>query len=395
MMGQQILGLKPGQGAWLASSGKLPDIIQTHLANQEPTEAVKTWTQIRDVLRKQGMSEDDINTQVPPTLIMGAGLANLGDRQFLVGQAQAVAANKKDGTPIPPQYQGDLANYNNVMRAQGELQTEHAKDLAESQGKFGDQIAKSTEVEQITNGIQGAAEIDPTTGKQVSVLQAIMNDPLKKAAAVSLMKESDTKGAGPVGNFIGSGIEQALASRLTPEEQDVVAKLKQLSSSTYATAFTSTGSRRTQQEVSNIASSLSQLGNMNQSYGSYMDAFNNLHHLNQVGMANAYGAAQRLDEVPDNLKPLVSSMYLPAQFDSKGNQIRAKGALYTGAGGDWATKASEQAAPSQPPQQQPPQSGNYPTPTARQVQLLKDNPDKAADFDARFGPGASSKILGK
>jgi hypothetical protein len=139
-------------------------------------------------------------------------------------------------------------------------------------------------------------------------------------------------------------------SQLTPEEKTAIANLKQLTASTYATAFTSTGSRRTQQEVANIASSLSQLGNLNQPYESYNTSLNNLHRLNQVGMANAYGAAQRLDDVPDNLKPLVNPIYLPEQRDEKGAMIRGRGQLYTGAGGDLASKESapmaSMAAPS-------------------------------------------------
>ena len=98
---------------------------------------------------------------------------------------------------------------------------------------------------------------------------------------------------------------------LTPEEKTVVANLKQLTASQYATAFTSTGSRRTQSEVQNIAASLSQLGNLTQPYESYSRALGSLRNLNQTGMANAYGAAGRLDEVPDDLKPLVNSIYLP------------------------------------------------------------------------------------
>ena len=37
----------------------------------------------------------------------------------------------------------------------------------------------------------------------------------------------------------------------------------------------------------------------------------------------------------------------------------------------------------------------FPAPTPAQIQKLKDNPDKAADFDAKFGPGASKALLGQ
>src|SRR5580704_6703675 len=327
-LGKQ-LGLTPDE---VTAAG--PAALQTLIAAQTPTDAIKNWTQIRQALRGQGLSEDDINAQAPPSIMMGAGLANLGDRQFLVGQQQAIAENKKNGTPIPPQFQGDLANYQAVNQAHAKLLADQANDLAESQAKFGDQTAKLTEVDRIANSIKNAVGPDGTT----PVLQSIMDDPIKKAAAVGLMNASGDPGA------IGSAMQQAEASRLSPEEQSVIANLKQLTSSQYATAFTSTGSRRTQQEVQNIAASLSQLGNLNQPYGTYKNAFDNLQKLNQTSMANAYGAAQRLDEVRDNLKPLINPIYLPAQYDAKGAQVRAKGPLYTGAGGDWATKASAPSA---------------------------------------------------
>jgi hypothetical protein len=40
-------------------------------------------------------------------------------------------------------------------------------------------------------------------------------------------------------------------------------------------------------------------------------------------------------------------------------------------------------------------TGNFPTPTAKHIQALKDNPGAKAEFDGKFGPGAADEYLGK
>ena len=40
-------------------------------------------------------------------------------------------------------------------------------------------------------------------------------------------------------------------------------------------------------------------------------------------------------------------------------------------------------------------TGNFSAPTAKHIQALKDNPGEAAEFDRKFGPGASTEYLGK
>jgi hypothetical protein len=295
-----ILNMTPEQATMAANAGVLPQIMETHFASLAPK--------------------------------------NLDERQYLQAQQAAAAM----GQPFP-----DFATWTAQHQTAAAVQKTQGENLLEAQNNFGAQTAKQNEIERITNDIQNATNPDGTP-----VMQSILSDPRKKAAAMGLINASGDTGA--IGSYLQQG-SQWLAA-LTPQEQAAIANLKQLSSSQYATAFTSTGSRRTQQEVQNIAASLSQLSNLNQPYSSYMDAFNNLHKLNQTGMANAYGAAQRLDEVPDNLKPLVNPIYLPAQTDEKGNQIRPKGSLYSGFGGDWATKplpttaAPTQQAPAPAPQ---------------------------------------------
>jgi hypothetical protein len=317
-----------------------PQAIQTALQMNMPTEATRNYLQARNVMRQQGMSEDDINLNMPPTMLAGAGMGDLGQRQFLSGQAQAIQANRQNGTPIPPQFTGDYTHYQTTMQAQGKLQADQANDLAESQAKFSAQFTVQQDIDNRINAIKNATEADGKT----PVLQSILNSPLKKAAAMGLMNAD--AGTGFVSGLWGQGTQAAAG--LTPEERSTIENMRQLGSNVYGQAFTSTGSRRTQPEVANITAGLSQVGRLNQPYGSYMDALNNFQKLNQAGMANAYGAAQRLDEVPDNLKSLVNPIYLPAQTDAKGHQVRPAGPLYTGAGGAWATRASA-PQPQQPP----------------------------------------------
>jgi hypothetical protein len=40
-------------------------------------------------------------------------------------------------------------------------------------------------------------------------------------------------------------------------------------------------------------------------------------------------------------------------------------------------------------------TGDFPTPTAKHIQALKDNPGAKAEFDGKFGPGAAAEYLGK
>ena len=291
-----------------------------------PTEATKNYNQARGLMKAQGMTDEQINAVMPPEMLALGGVSTPDYREFVLARTRAI----QSGQPLPPELQ-DYPTYQASRAAKARLMGDQANDLAESQAKFGDQVAKMNEVERITSSVQNATEADGAT----PVMKAILESPTKKAAAASLLQSGEP---GAVQSLVQQGMQ--FVAQLTPEEKTAIANLKQLTSSTYATAFTSTGSRRTQQEVANIASSLSQLGNFNQPYQSYDNSLNNLHRLNQIGAANAYGAAGRLDDVPDNLKPLVNPIYLPEQRDEKGNVVRARGPLYTGAGGDWATKAT-------------------------------------------------------
>jgi hypothetical protein len=221
-----------------------PQGVGTMIANfTAPTEATKNYNQARAQMKAQGMSDEQINAVMPPEMLALGGISNPDYREFVLARTRAI----QSGQPLPAELT-DYPTYVASKGAKAKLMGDQANDLAESQAKFGDQVAKMNEVERITNSVQSATEADGKT----PVMQAILESPTKKAAAASLLAEGEP---GAVRSLVQQGMQWV--SQLTPEEKTAIANLKQLTASQYATAFTSTGSRRTQQEVQNIASSLS------------------------------------------------------------------------------------------------------------------------------------------
>jgi hypothetical protein len=72
LLGQQILGLKPGQGATMAAGGLMPQLLQSHFQGLQPTDAIKDYNAARQALREQGLSEDEINQRIPPDMLVSA-----------------------------------------------------------------------------------------------------------------------------------------------------------------------------------------------------------------------------------------------------------------------------------------------------------------------------------
>jgi hypothetical protein len=120
IMGQQLLGLKPGQGGWLADSGQLPEIMQTHFRAMEPTEAVRTYTQTRQVMKNQGMSDSQIDALMPPQSVMLGPNASLEDHQYL---QYAWGQQAQGKTPV------DIDTWKAQHQAAGTAMVTQAKDV--------------------------------------------------------------------------------------------------------------------------------------------------------------------------------------------------------------------------------------------------------------------------
>jgi hypothetical protein len=122
VMGQQLLGLKPGQGAWLAQSGQLPEIMQSHFRSMEPTEAIKNYDQARAEMQKLGMSNAEINQQMPPQMLLLGPNPDIGQRQYMQESMAAAQAGK----PMP-----DYPTWQAQHAAAGSAMTTQAKDVQE------------------------------------------------------------------------------------------------------------------------------------------------------------------------------------------------------------------------------------------------------------------------
>jgi hypothetical protein len=196
---------------------------------------------------------------------------------------------------------------------------EKQKDLLDAQQKAPASLQQMSDMDAVANQLKGPLN---------SALTSIVASPTARIAAEKLL-ETDPK-LEP-----GDAMRQVYAGMLNSDQLAALNQLKKLDAQVYSDAFQSTGSRRTQQEVASLKTGLSPLKNFNQSPDAYMAQFNDFQNQLHKTMNNTYGAAGRIDEIPDNMKwdmsdpnnpkPLVDSAYLP-----NGNK-------YAGNGGQWAS----------------------------------------------------------
>jgi hypothetical protein len=277
VMGQQLLGLHPGQGAWLAQSGQLPEIMQSHFRAMEPTEAIKNYTQTRALLQQQGYSPAEIDRIMPPESIMLPPGASVEDRQYYQYAAAESAAGR---TPL------DIDAWKAQHATAAKVQTDKAMDRENANQALPD-------VNRQMNDVEGKVD-------------EILNDP---ALPSILGKITPNTGA------------LSLVTA-TPEQRALAQKIKNLSSTNYAEGFKIGGaSRKTQFELGQLSNALNgSVGNTNLSEQDYRTGLVELKNKFRTTHANSYGEAGQFSNMPDSLKG-----YLDPEY-RQGGSLTASGA---------------------------------------------------------------------
>jgi len=284
IMGQQLLGLKPGQGAWLAQSGDLPQIVQSHLHAMEPTDAIKNYTQAREMMKQQGMTDDQINQIMPPEMLtLGPG-ADISQRQYIIEKTNASA---KGQTDFP-----DFETWKEQHK-QAATETEDAHKVALQLPGLKTQLGTmDTKADQVLGDSDALKRIQASTSKQNAASQII---------------NWDGKGPNPSVTY-GSGPTATLDS----DEMRVVSNIKQLHLANYAANFKDAGpgQRLSQQEAKRLGDAADQLGNFSGSFDDYTNRVNDVKNRIAHSMANAHGEARDLDNLPVQYRPKIDSSFL-------------------------------------------------------------------------------------
>jgi hypothetical protein len=209
------------------------------------------------------------------------------------------------GQPLPPNL-ATIAGYNADKNAQNTTATERAKDQQESSDKFAGTIGALDDMSRRISRIRSNPNLPSILGNTIA--QKLINDP-----------EPD------VMDIVAQHLP---AYGLTADQIALIGEIRQLKGQNYATQFTAAGSRRTQQEMSALAGATQQLGNLGLSPKAYTAQLDNMDRMNKVARGSAYGAAGRLEDLPENLRPYVNRNYVPG------------GGMYIGHGASWAVPTS-------------------------------------------------------
>jgi hypothetical protein len=353
-MAQALAGPQPGaqggggqQGAMNPSPA--PAMAQPQ-ATQSPPDLAKLYMQLYNQQRGAAMFDQGVaglQAATAPPGQQAAWLAhgNQGGRQdpgqMLQNLMQMQYMQKLNAMP-PPGGQSGQGGWDpstwaalppdaklKVIEAQAQSGVQIAqqgaeakqKELIEAQEKAPAALQQMSDMDSVANQLKGP--LNPA-------LTSLISSPSARIAAEKLL-ETD-----PAKEPWDSTKNLVYQNMLSSDQLAAVNQLKKLDAQIYGDAFQSTGSRRTQVEVANLKNGISTLMNFNQSPEAYMNQFNDFHKQLRKTMANTYGAAGRVDEIPDamkwdmtdpkNPKPMVDTAYLP------------NGDKYGGKGGQWASQ---------------------------------------------------------
>ena len=202
------------------------------------------------------------------------------------------------------------------------------------------QVGKVTEEKAKADDVVKAKSDFTTQNQQFNQAEGLVNKLLDPSTPLDEVTKTLIPATG-----VG-GVLKSYTGQLSDAGGQAASNLQQLKNLLYSKAFQSTGSRRTQQEVSNLSAAISQLDNVNLTPQQLRDQLGNIRDMLTQTHANIYGAAGQA--APDNLYDLMDPIY-KKEGDTPGD-------LYAGAvrmpkakgGGPAAPTSSSSAAPTTP-----------------------------------------------